>query len=54
MTAPSTSLDYARWAREQAPALQLTRFGQAQVLTQLTVLCGECHANFHGEQASSR
>lgn len=43
MKAPSTSLDYVRWAREQVPARNLTR-GQAQILTQLA-----SHANRDGQ-----
>lgn len=44
MKAPSSSLDYERWAREQVPVRKLTR-GQAQVLTLLASYAdrrGEC------------
>lgn len=43
MKAPSSSLDFERWAREQVPARNLTR-GQAQVLTLLA-----SYANRRGE-----
>lgn len=44
MKAPSSSLDYERWAREQVPVRKLTR-GQAQILTLLASYAdrrGEC------------